>query len=164
MTTIPAVVSAEGIDGSFVPVGRDTVASVEIDGEVVLLDGSTGVLRNLDPVAGIVWGCFDATGTIDEIVADLCAEFGADPSTVRSDVIELARTLAREGLLGGVASENPKPGPRRDGPAGSGHKGHGHGPAAEGRADCLAPDPAAESTPVGGPASEPRFLEEPPSS
>ena len=138
MTATPPVVSPEAIDGSFVPVGRDTVASVEVDGEVVLLDGSTGTLRNLDPVGGVVWSCLDAPGTIDEIVSDLCSEFGADRDTVRADVIELMRTLGREGLLRGVSADEP----------GKGHQDHGH-----------AASRATESV-----AEEPQFLEEPPSS
>ena len=144
MTTSPPVVSPEAIDGSFVPVSRESVASVEIDGEVVLLDGNTGTLRNLDPVGGVVWGCLDAPGTIDDIVSDLCAEFGADPDAVRRDVIELMRTLGREGLLEGVSAWDA-------GDAGNRHHEHdGHDHAA--------------SAVTEPPAGEPRFLEEPPSS
>ena len=137
MTSTPSVVSPEAIDGSFVPVSRDTVASVVVDGEVVLLDGSTGTLRNLDPVGGVVWSCLDAPGTIDDIVSDLCAEFGADRDAVHQDVVELIRTLGREGLLRGVAA--------------AGDDGHGHAPS-------LA-SPARE-----GAAEEPLLLHEPPSS
>jgi len=118
------------------------VASVEIDGEVVLFDSSSGVLRNLDPLGGIVWSCFDASGTIDEIVADLCAEFGADPDAVHNDVLELARALGRDGLLRGVAP--PAPAGTADD-----HAGHDHGH----------DDHAATADPA-----EPRFLVEPPSS
>ena len=139
MTTSPSIVSPEAIDGSFVPVGRESVGSVEIDGEVVLLDGATGTLRNLDPVGGVVWGCLDAPGPIDEIVADLCEEFGADRHTVRNDVLELMRALGREGLLQGVATDQPI----------DGHEGHEHAAAL----------PATESD-----AEKPRFLEEPVSS
>ncbi len=141
MSTSPPVLTPEDIDGSFVPVGSQSVASVDIDGEVVLLDGSTGTLRNLDPVGGVVWGCLDAPGTIDEIVSDLCAEFGADRDTVRNDVLELMRALGREGLLQGVSAAGHH----------AGHDGHGH----------AAP---AGPSPFEREAGEPRFLEEPPSS
>lgn len=139
MTATPPVVSPEAIDGSFVPIGAESVASVMIDGEVVLLDGVTGTLRNLDPVGGVVWGCLDAPGTIDEIVADLCDEFGADRATVRGDVLELMRALGREGLLQGVATDD----------AVDGHEGHDH----------ASTSPGTESG-----AEKPRFLEEPASS
>ncbi len=139
------MLSPEAIDGSFVPVGSRSVASVEVDGEVVLLDGSTGKLRNLDPVGGVVWGCLDAPGTIDEIVSDLCAEFGADHDTVRNDVLELMRALGRDGLLQGVSAEG------HDGHDHDGHDGHDH--AAPGGPQ-----------PVESEAAEPRFLEEPVSS
>jgi len=138
-----STVPPEAIDGSFVPAGRETVASVVIDGEVVLLDGSSGILRNLDPLGGIVWSCFDASGTIDEIVADLCAEFGADRDAVRNDVLELARALGREGLLQGVAAAAPDAN-------GHDHDGHDH---ADDDHAATAAHPA-----------EPRFLVEPPSS
>ena len=144
MTATSSVVSPEAIDGSFVPVTSPSVASVVVDGEVVLLDGSTGTLRNLDPVGGVVWGCLDAPGTIDEIVTDLCSEFGADRDTVREDVLELMRALGRDGLLQGVASS--RTGDEHDHDSHDSHDGHDH------RA---APENAAE---------EPKFLEEPVSS
>ena len=140
------MVSPETIDGSFVPVSCPSVASVVVDGEVVLLDGSSGTLRNLDPVGGVVWGCLDAPGTIDEIVADLCEEFGADRETVRADVLELMRALGRDGLLQGVST-------------GAGDNGHDHDGHDHGALSGQATEPATESV-----AEEPRFLEEPPSS
>ena len=145
------MVGPDSIDGSFVPAGRETVASVEVDGEVVLLDGSSGRLRKLDPVGGVVWGCLDATGTVDEIVSDLCAEFGADRDTVRRDVIELMRTLGREGLLRGVSPPDD-------------HQGHGHSHE-HSHDDGQGQSPAPPSSPGTEPAGdEPRFLQEPPSS
>ena len=140
MTTTPAAVTPEEIDGSFVPVGRPTVASVYVDGEVVLLDGSTLTLRNLDPVAGVVWGCLDAPGTIDEIVSDLCEEFGADRDTVRHDVLGLMRALGRDGLLAGVSTPSADSDHDHD---------HGRGPGGQ----------ASETA-----RAEPHFMEEPPSS
>lgn len=153
MSTTSPTVAPEAIDGSFVPAGRVTVASVEIDGEVVLLDGRSGVLRNLDPLGGIVWSCFDASGTIDEIVTDLCAEFGADRDAVHSDVLGLARALGRDGLLEGVAGPAPPDRHDHDGHDHDGHDHDGHDHDGHDRRAAAAVD-----------LSEPRFLVEPASS
>jgi hypothetical protein len=90
------------IDGSFVPEARPTVGTVELEGEAVLLDEATGSLHLLNPVATVVWACFDGSGTIDELVADLSEAFGADAEQVRDDVVGLATELAGQGLLVGV--------------------------------------------------------------
>lgn len=93
----------EVIDQAFVP-RRAAVASVEIDGEVVLArEGST--LYRLDPLATLVWSCLDGSGTVGEIAEDLAAEFGADPDVVRRDVVALSGTLARLCFLEDAGSE-----------------------------------------------------------
>src|SRR5215210_1847814 len=79
------------IDGSFVPVLRPSVAIVELDGEGVLLDGHSGSLHVLNPVATIVTHCFDGSGSVDELVVDLSDVFRADIDQVRRDVLSLVR-------------------------------------------------------------------------
>lgn len=93
------------INGTFVPAPHDRVASIEIEGETVLLDESTEALHALDPIGGIVWKCFDGSGSINEIVADLSAEFAVERKTVRKDVLRLTRHLGRLGVLEGVDYE-----------------------------------------------------------
>lgn len=87
------------VNASFVPIIRPTVASVQLDGETVLLDEATGALCLLDPVATVVWSCFDGWSTVKHLAIDLAVEFGADPDQVLTDVIGLARRLARNGML-----------------------------------------------------------------
>ena len=82
------------------------VASAKVGEEVVLLDARSGALRTLDPLGGLVWACFDGASTIDEIVTDLSEEFKSDRDAVRRDVIDLTRTLARDGLLDVVALQS----------------------------------------------------------
>ena len=89
----------EVFDGSFVPAPLDGVASVAVDGEAVLLHVGSGALRHLDAVGAIVWACLDGASTVEEIVVDLAAEFGADRDTVRHDVNALVEVLWRDGLL-----------------------------------------------------------------
>ena len=95
----------ESIDGSFVP-RRSAVASVEIDGEVVLAgDRGRAPYYRLDPVASLVWSCFDGSGTAEDIARDLAAELEAPPDRVSGDVVALARTLAELCFLDGVVCD-----------------------------------------------------------
>lgn len=164
-----STVSADDINGAFVPRARPSVASLELDGDVVLLDSDTSAAHHLDPVAGIVWSCFDGSGTIDEIVADLSAEFAGAHAQIYDDVINLTRQLGGDGLLEGVA---PASGP----PNASTHQ-HGpvlcedpdHHPANEpmlytARPPSATSEPSRADAVEGDGAREPRFLLEPPSS
>jgi len=163
--------SADTIDGSFVPVRRASVASLEVGGDVVLLDADTGRVHHLDPLAGIVWACFDGSGTISEIVADISAEFAADSSSVGDDVLDLARDLGDGGLLDGISAAPD--------PAASGVYGHGPDLCEEHDHDwdpdqptllshrlsiAHAAAPFKAPAGAGAGAEEPRFLAEPPSS
>jgi peroxiredoxin len=103
----PQLIESAEIDAAFRPEAVADVASVELDGEMVLLNTATGRSHLLNPTAGLIWQCFDGTGTIDEIVVDLAEAFGADQETISADVIELARSLGDQGLLVGVALAGP---------------------------------------------------------
>lgn len=99
--------TADLIDGSFAPGPRPELVGVEIDGETIIVDGTSKAVRHLDPIGSIVWQCFDSTATLDEISADLAAGFKADPAVVAGDVLELTQTLGRQGLLDGVDPDLP---------------------------------------------------------
>ncbi len=93
------------MDGSFVP-RRSAVASVELDGETVLArDRGHASYYRLDPVASLVWSCFDGSGTADDIARDLAAELQAPPDVVRDHVVALTRTLGELCFLDGVVCE-----------------------------------------------------------
>jgi hypothetical protein len=64
----------------------------------------------LDPVATLVWRSCDGSATVDEIARDLAAGFGADPATVRRDMVDAVAELARLDLL--VPDGGDAPGPR----------------------------------------------------
>jgi hypothetical protein len=106
-------ITPELIDGSFVPKVREDVANVEVDGETVvarLAEGSPQLRTHwLNAIGSIVWQCFDGSGTLDEIVADLADGFAADIEVVREDVTALARRAGQLGLLAGVREEVPQP-------------------------------------------------------
>ena len=96
---------AESIDGSFRPSARLSVASVELDGESVLLDEETGHTHLLNPTATVVWQSFDGQTTINALVDDLAEAFGIDRAVVYEDVLNLVRQLGQQGLLHGIAAE-----------------------------------------------------------
>jgi len=101
----PEEISSEEIDSSFVPRLRAEVAVVEVDGEAVILDERSWELHWLDQYGAIVLKCFDGSGNLDELSADIADVFGADPAVVLNDVQGTARRLGGAGLLVGVAKD-----------------------------------------------------------
>lgn len=92
------------------PAVKASVAAVELDGELVVLDLDAGSLHHLDPLATVIWACLDGTGTVAEIVTDLAEVFGADQDMVETDVVALVERLDAEGLLASAdASAQPAP-------------------------------------------------------
>lgn len=98
------VVLVDDIDGSFVPRPVNDIASVELDGEVVLGVRSGDGLQTfcLNRTGGIVWSCFDGEATLDDLIDDLSEAFEVGREVVAEDVINLARHLGVIGLLAGV--------------------------------------------------------------
>jgi hypothetical protein len=78
------------------------VTAVELDGESVLYDETSGGLHLLDAVATVVWARLDGTATLDDLAADFSQAFATDRSRVRGDLVAFARQLGREHLLEGV--------------------------------------------------------------
>lgn len=94
------------------PARAADVATLEINGETLLYHRRTGAVHRLDPVGSIVWRFLDGGTTLDELVADLAAGFGADPAVVRGDVTDLLERLARGFLLADGPTPEPHPEPR----------------------------------------------------
>ncbi len=84
---------------SFVPVPGTSVSETEIDGELVLLNTSTGALHVLNPVAAAIWSELDGARPVEQIVAELSEAAGADRARVRQDVIRYLDELGEKGLL-----------------------------------------------------------------
>ena len=95
-------IAARDIDTSFVPRVRPGCSSVELEGEVIVVDDESGGVHLLNPTAQIAWACFDGSGTIADIAADLGAVFTADRADITQALTDLARRLGRSGLLEGV--------------------------------------------------------------
>jgi peroxiredoxin len=95
------------LDGSFVPHARPDVAAVPVGRELVVgrVAPGTTFLETcaLNESASIVWQCFDGSGTVDEIAADIADVFETDVDAVRADVLGLARDVGAIGFLFGVS-------------------------------------------------------------
>ena len=99
---------AAAIDRDFVPSRAADVATVEVDGEAVLLDERENRLHHLNHTAALLWVCFDGQASLAELAVELSEELGTDFDRVLADVLAVARHLAAEGLLDGVAAD-PRP-------------------------------------------------------
>ena len=92
---------AEAIREDSTPSRSPRVESVELDGQAVLYLESSNAMHVLNPTATVVWFCLDGNGTVSEIARDISDAFGADPETVKADVLRVVREFADDGLLSG---------------------------------------------------------------
>jgi len=90
------------VDERFVPARREAVDTVNVDGEVVLLDKASGRLHLLNGTGALVWACFDGESSLGEIVTDISDELGMSRDVVLADTVAISRHLGREGLLANV--------------------------------------------------------------
>jgi hypothetical protein len=84
---------------SATPAPRDGICGVEIDGELVLLDTSSGALHLLNRTAAAVWSALDGERDIQTVVSELSSAADVDRERVRADVVELLDQLRRSDLL-----------------------------------------------------------------
>jgi hypothetical protein len=104
--TVEYEIEADDIDGGFAPRARTDVASVLVGNEVVLGRIAPGTqfvqTAALNESGTVVWQCFDGSGTIDEIAADIADVFAVDLDAMRADVLAVARDVGAFGFLVGV--------------------------------------------------------------
>ncbi len=80
---------------------RTGLAAVEIDGEIVLYDDGERRLHRLNPTAATVWRCLDGRGRLADIAHDIAEVYRTPAEQVLADVVQTARHLAAQGLVGG---------------------------------------------------------------
>lgn len=87
------------IDPETIARARADVASVELDGEVVLYDDRSRRLHRLNPTAAALWRCLDGSVPLRQIAADIADVYKVGESVVLPQVITIAHSFARQGLL-----------------------------------------------------------------
>ncbi len=73
-----------------------------VDGEVVVAHG--GEIHTLNLTAARVWAACEEPTQLSDVADLLADEFGADPDTVRRDVLNVVRSLIEVGLAGVVGA------------------------------------------------------------
>lgn len=84
------------------PKVRDDLTVVELDGEAVVYDETSGELHHLNPSATVVFGLLDGTATVHELALDMADAFGVPVEEMESQVRELTRRFRALGLIAGA--------------------------------------------------------------
>lgn len=107
-----------------VPRTRPGLASVQVEGERLVLDEVSGDLHHLDPLASVVWDLLDGRSAESEVASDLADVFRVPVDIVQKDLEQLLDRLEVQGLLAvGVPraieapGEPPEPGYLADPPS-----------------------------------------------
>jgi hypothetical protein len=87
------------------------IAARKLGEEMLVMSGQGSTLFTLNPTAAILWQAADGATPLNEIVErKICSEFEVKPDEALRDAEELARDLAKYGIL--LISEQPiMPGP-----------------------------------------------------
>jgi len=96
-------ISPEDIDETFVPVPREDVSGISLDGEGVVLVEDTWSVHWMNQAGVAVWESLDGLTSVKQIAAQLSETFHADPATLLTDVLEAVRGFGSAFLLEGVA-------------------------------------------------------------
>ena len=76
-----------------------TFAENQIDGETVIMQIDTGDFFSLAGSALAIWQLLDGTRDRDALIAELCADFGTDETTVAGDLDAFLASLKDAGLI-----------------------------------------------------------------
>jgi len=67
--------------------------------QVVVYDPGTGRVVRLNASGSLLWQVLDGEAPLGDLAAEIASAFGHDRGVVESDVVTLARRLARHGLI-----------------------------------------------------------------
>lgn len=95
-------ISVDELDLAAVVGPRDGVQRHGLGESTVLMDPSTGATVALDQIGALIWSVLDGHSALAEIVADLADVYGVPADEIGPDVLSLAQSLGRAGLLAGV--------------------------------------------------------------
>jgi coenzyme PQQ biosynthesis protein PqqD len=81
------------------PVRNPQLAWREIDGEIVIISPEDSQVHELNETAALVWKSADGARTVEEIVAQIAAEYDVTHESAKQDVVELIAQLCEKQLL-----------------------------------------------------------------
>jgi len=81
------------------PMRNPQLAWREIDGEIVIISPEDSQVHELNETAALVWKHADGAQTVEEIAAEIAAEFDVTSESAQRDVAELIAQLAERQLL-----------------------------------------------------------------
>jgi len=84
------------------PMRNPQLAWREIDGEIVIISPEDSQVHELNETAALVWKLADGAQTVEEIAAEIAAEFDVSSESAQRDVAELITQLAERQLLADV--------------------------------------------------------------
>ena len=77
---------------------NETVVGAELDGEMVLLDTTTGLYFGLDALGARIWRFLAAGADTDTIATALLADYDVEPARLRDDLAAFCDLLVAKGL------------------------------------------------------------------
>jgi hypothetical protein len=96
------LMSGDTVDASFAVARRPGVAWALLD-RVVVYDPDTGRVVRLNDSGSLLWQVLDGETPLGDLAAELSDAYGSDRHAVETDVVAMARRLARLGLLAQAA-------------------------------------------------------------
>lgn len=90
------------------------VAAEIIDGEVIIINLSTGIYYSTSGIGAVVWAGIEGAHGLNEILATIVARYDVSPERAEADVKRLATQLLEKRLVGAAEPRplgEPKPEP-----------------------------------------------------
>ena len=87
------------ITGSSTVVATPEQVSCDLEGEVAILNLSSGVYYGLDPVGARIWTLLREPTTVRAVRDALAAEYDVDPDRCERDLVALLEDLVTAGLV-----------------------------------------------------------------
>ncbi len=75
----------------------------DLDGELIVLDASTGYVHQMNPTGALIWRLLDGGASIESVEACISREFDLDAEEARRDVLGFVEQLQHAGLVESLA-------------------------------------------------------------
>jgi hypothetical protein len=79
-----------------------------IDGEAIIINLATGMYYSADEVGALIWALLEGGQSLDEVAANIAAQYVVSADTARADAERVIQRLLEEGLMK-VADRGPEP-------------------------------------------------------